>query len=253
MHATYNSWLVTLSVAVAVLVSSIAFRLAARVAESDRATRRYWLVGGAIAMGIGIWSMHFIGMLAFSLPIDLRYDVPTTLLSLAVAIITSGVAIGVASARRPGLARLLLGGLVMGCGIAGTHYLGMEAIDIVPLIGFRTLFVAASVAVAVMGSCGALGLAFRLGHGHVAVMLGRFGGAALMGLSIGGMHYIGMAAAVFRAGSYCHGGVSLNGEWAEVTTALVAVSVLALTRVTDIYAGELASRAWWQQLAHRAW
>lgn len=228
MHATYNSWLVALSVAVAVLVSSIAFTLAARVAESDQAMRRYWLVGGAIAMGISIWSMHFIGMLACSLPIDLRYDVPTTLLSLAVPIITSGVAIGVASGPRPGLARLLLGGLVMGCGIAGTYYLGMEAIDIVPLIGFRMPFVAASVAVAVVGSCGALWLPSRPPHGHGAAMLGRFGGAALMGLSIGGTHYIGMAAAVFGARSYCHGGVSLNSDWFAVATVLVAASLLAL-------------------------
>lgn len=241
MQATYNSWLVALSVAVAVLVSSIAFRLATRVAESDLTTRRYWLLSGGIAMGIGIWSMHFIGMLAFSLPIGLQYDVPTTLLSLAVAIITSSVAIGMASGpRRPGLARLLLAGLVMGCGSAGMHYLGLEAIDIVPLIGFRISLVAASVAVAVVGSCGALWLAFRLRHGRVAVMLGRFGGATLMGLSIGGMHYIGMAAAVFRAGSYCHGGVSLNSDWLAVTAALVAVGVLALTLVTDIRTAELA-------------
>jgi NO-binding membrane sensor protein with MHYT domain len=234
MQATYNSWLVALSVAVAVLAAFVALRLAARAAESDSVTRRYWLFSGGMAMGIGMWSMHFIGMRAFSLPIALHYDVPTTLLSLAVAIITSSAAISIATgSRRPGIAQLLLGGLGMGCGLACMHYLGLEAIDVVPLIGFRIPLVAASVAVAVVGSCGALLLALRLHDGRAAVVLGRFGGAILMGLSIGGMHYISMAAAIFRAGSYCQGGVSLNSDWLVVTTALVAVSVLAPTLVAE--------------------
>jgi diguanylate cyclase (GGDEF)-like protein len=243
MHATYNSWLVALSIAVAVLVSSVAFRLAARVAESERRARRYWLLGGAVAMGIGIWSMHFIGMLAFSLPIDLRYDVPKTLASLAVAIVSSGLAIEVSSGPRLGGGRLLLGGLVMGCGIAGMHYLGMAAIDIVPGIRYQISLIVASTAVAVVGSCGALWLLFRPFHGRAAVMLGRFGGAALMGLAIGAMHYIGMAASVFGAGSYCRGGISLNSDWLAVTTALVAASVLTLALLTDIYTAEIALRA----------
>ena len=243
MHATYNSWLGALSITVAVLVSSFAFRLAARVVESGRLARRYWLMGGAIAMGIGMWSMHFIGMLAVSLPIDLQYDVPKTLASLAVAIIASGLAIDVASRRPLGVARLFLGGLLMGGGISGMHYLGMMAIDIVPAVRYQRPLVAASVAIAIAGSCGALWLLFRCYHRRAAVMLGRFGGAALMGLSIGGMHYIGMAASVFGAGSYCHGGISLNSDWLALTTALVAASVLALTLLTDLYSGELASRS----------
>jgi len=243
MHATYNSWLAALSIAVAVLVSSLAFRLAVRVAGSDRASRRYWLLGGAVAMGIGIWSMHFIGMLAFSLPIGLRYDVSTTLTSLAVAIVTSGVAIDVASRRRRRLARVLLGGLLMGSGIAGMHYLGMRAIDIVPGIRYRLPLVAASVGVAVLGSGGALWLLFRRGRGRAAGIVGRFGGALLMGLTICGTHYLGMAASVFGAGSYCRGGSSLDSDWLAATTALVTFGVLALTFLADIYSTELASRA----------
>src|SRR5450631_246370 len=93
MQATYNIWLVALSVAVAVLVSYTALSLAARVAAAKAAAARVWLICGAITMGIGIWSMHFIGMLAYSLPIGLRYDVPTTLLSLVIAVLTSGCTI----------------------------------------------------------------------------------------------------------------------------------------------------------------
>jgi diguanylate cyclase len=243
MHATYNSWLVALSITVAVLVSSFAFRLAARVVESQGTTRRYWLAGGAIATGVGIWSMHFIGMLAFSLPIALRYDVPKTLASLLIAIVSSGLAIDAASRRRAGLAGLLPGALMMGGGVAGMHYLGMAAIDIAPVIQYRITLVALSVAIAVVGSGAALWLLFRPHRSHAAALLGRFGGAALMGLAIGGTHYIGMAASVFGPGSYCLGGVALDSDWLAVITAIVAAGVLALTLLADIYTGKIASRA----------
>lgn len=243
MHAIYNTWLVALSLAVAVLVSTFAFRLAARVAVSQGTTRRYWLIGGAVTMGLGIWSMHFIGMLAVSLPIGLRYDLTKTLASLAIAIVASGVAIDVASRPRPGAAGLLLGGLIMGSGITAMHYLGMAAIDVAPVIRYRPLLVAASVAVAVAGSGTALGLLFRLRHGRVAVLLGRFGGAALMGLTIGGTHYLGMAASMFGAGSYCRGGVALDSDWLAASTAILTAGVLAVSFLADIYSGEIASRA----------
>ena len=93
MAGTYNLWLVALSIGVAVFVSHTALSLSARVARTNGASStRLWLAGGATAMGCGIWSMHFIGMLAFSLPIALAYDIPTTLVSLFIAIITSGFA-----------------------------------------------------------------------------------------------------------------------------------------------------------------
>ena len=114
MQATYNSWLVALSVVVAVLVSYTALSLAARVAAVQGRLGRVWLLGGAVAMGIGIWSMHFIGMLAFSVPITLRYDVLTTLGTLAIAILTSGCAIGIAGGADLGLRRLAGGALLMG-------------------------------------------------------------------------------------------------------------------------------------------
>jgi diguanylate cyclase len=92
MASVYNYWLVALSLGVAILVSYTALRLAARVATSEGHGAGIWLGVGAIAMGIGIWTMHFVGMLAFSVPIPLAYDISTTLASLAVAIATSGFA-----------------------------------------------------------------------------------------------------------------------------------------------------------------
>src|ERR1700691_10421 len=100
MPSVYNHWLVGLSIAVAMLVSYTALRLAARVATSERHGAWIWIGIGSVAMGIGIWSMHFIGMLAFSLPIPLAYNIPTTLASLAVAIVTSGFALAITSGQR---------------------------------------------------------------------------------------------------------------------------------------------------------
>src|SRR5215472_14748647 len=104
MQATYNFWLVALSVVVAVVVSFTALTLAGRVAAAERTGGRLWLLGGAVAMGVGIWSMHFIGMLAYSVPIPLRYNVLTTLASLLISILTSGFALGIASRRDLSLA-----------------------------------------------------------------------------------------------------------------------------------------------------
>src|SRR5580693_1771869 len=129
MQSSYNAWLVGLSLAVAVLVSYTALRLAARVATSEGHGSRVWVAVGAIAMGVGIWSMHFVGMLAFSLPISLSYNVPTTLASLAVAVLTSGFALTITSGRRRlTMSRLIGSAVAMGAGIAGMHYMGMAAI-----------------------------------------------------------------------------------------------------------------------------
>src|ERR1700734_1819587 len=92
MQATYNFWLVALSIVVAIVVSYTALTLAGRVAQSEQSGGRGWLLGGAVAMGIGIWSMHFIGMLAFSVPMELGYDPRITGYSLLIAIAASYLA-----------------------------------------------------------------------------------------------------------------------------------------------------------------
>jgi diguanylate cyclase len=166
MQAVYNPWLVLLSVVVAVLVSYTALALAARVAAASPRQVWFWRIGGAVAMGVGIWSMHFIGMMAFSLPIVLRYDVATTLKSLAVAILTSGCAIGIAGGAHLGWRRLVGGALLMGTGICAMHYSGMTAIQIVPMIVYDPFMVVASAVIAVGASFSALWLAFKLRHGH---------------------------------------------------------------------------------------
>jgi len=152
----YTSWLVALSIGVAILVSYTALRLAARVAAGERSSARIWLAAGALAMGVGIWSMHFIGMLALSLTIPLAYHVPTTLLSLAIAVLTSGFALLLTSRSTLTTARLSAGALIMGAGISAMHYTGMAAVAIVPGIDYDVGLVTLSIAIAVSASFVAL-------------------------------------------------------------------------------------------------
>ena len=167
-------------------------------------------------MGTGIWSMHFIGMLAFSVPMPLRYGIVETLGSLAIAIVTSGFALAIASRAELSLKRLAVGAIVMGAGICAMHYSGMAAITIVPMITYEPLLVAASIAIAVTASFAALWLAFNLRSGNSThIALARGGAAVVMGLAISGMHYTAMAAAKFAAGSYCLGGAVVRQRLAR--------------------------------------
>ncbi len=243
MQASYNTWLVALSILVAMAVAYTALKLAARVAEADGTGGRLWLFGGAIAMGTGIWAMHFIGMLAFSVSIPLRYDIIETLGSLVIAIITSGFALAIASRAELSLGRLAVGAIVMGAGICAMHYSGMAAITIVPMITYEPMLVVASVVIAVTASFAALWLAFNLRSGQSAyIALARCGAAIVMGLAISGMHYTAMAASKFSVGSYCLGGASFDNGWLALTIGLIALGVLAITLITAVYDAHLASK-----------
>jgi diguanylate cyclase len=188
-------------------VSHTALSLSARVARTNGAPPRpLWLMGGALAMGSGIWSMHFIGMLAFSLPITLTYDISRTAASLLIAIIISGFALGIANRPRISFSHLSGGAILLGIGISAMHYVGMAAIQITPTITYEPGLFAASVALAIAASFGALWLFLRLRSGHSWLMrLTRLGAAFAMGLAISGMHYTGMAASRFSAASFCIG------------------------------------------------
>ena len=243
MQGNYNPSLVALSIAVAILVSYTALSLAARVAAATGMLARVWLIGGALTMGLGIWSMHFIGMLAFSMPIALRYDVTTTAFSLVVAILTSGCAIWIASGPQLSNRRLAGGGLLMGTGISIMHYSGMSAITIRPMIMYQPALVAVSIAIAVAASFAALWLAFRLRFGTSRLMtLGRLTAAAAMGLAISGMHYTGMAASRFSPGALCIGGLPIDNQWLAIIIGLVTVALLAIVLITAVFDAHLQSR-----------
>src|SRR5690606_4366333 len=133
-----------------------------RIRTSQGRTALWWWAGGSFAMGLGIWSMHFIGMLAFRLPIDLGYDPWITLLSLAIAIASAGFALWIACRKTFTWKRLAFGALIMGLGVAGMHYSGMEALRMMPRITYDPALFALSIVVAVAASGAALWMTYRL-------------------------------------------------------------------------------------------
>jgi diguanylate cyclase (GGDEF)-like protein len=244
MSGTYNYCLVLLSILVAVVVSHTALRLAARVARAKGSSVQLWLAGGAVAMGTGIWSTHFIGLLAFTLPIPLSYGLTATLGSLGLAIFTSGFALMLASKPQASKARLASGALVMGAGICAMHYVGMTAIQVVPMIRYEPGLVAASAAVAIAASFVALWLCTNLGTQDTWKMRAtRIGAAFVMGLAISGMHYTGMAASRFAANSYCinAAGGGMDSRWLALVIATLSLGLLAVTTILLVYDAHLES------------
>lgn len=231
MTGTYNLWLVALSIAVAVIASYAALDLAGRVTASAGRSRRVWLFGGAAAMGVGIWSMHFIGMLAFSTPLPITYDVPTVLVSMAVAVAASALALYVVSRERMGGLQLVGGSVFMAAGILGMYYIGMEGMRMQATISYDPLLVALSGVIAFGASLAALWLAYQLRRDSspsTKEFAIRLGSALVMGGAISGMHYTGMAAASFSPTDELT--VSQPQE-AMLDTSLLAAAVATTTLV----------------------
>jgi two-component system sensor histidine kinase/response regulator len=223
IDGSYDYRLVALSVLIAVLASYAALDLAARVTAARGRIRFAWLCGGAAAMGTGIWSMHYIGMLAFSLPIPVLYDWPMVLLSLLAAVFTSAIALFVVSRRRMGLLAATVGSVIMGAGIATMHYTGMAAMRLPAMCHYSSALVTLSVALAIVISLVALWLTFRLRNDVKGKWLPKISSAVLMGAAIPVMHYTGMAAA----------GFTFTGEAPDLSHA-VSVSSLGVTGITIV-------------------
>src|ERR1700676_1404341 len=198
---SYNYALVALSVLIAMFASYAALGLAGRVTAAGGWSRAVWLLGGAGAMGTGIWSMHYIGMLAFILPIPVAYHWPTVLLSLLAAILASAVALGVVSRQKMGWFRALAGSVLMGAGIASMHYIGMAAMRLPAECQFNSFLVILSVVFAVLISLAALWITFHFRDKKKGIGWQKLAGAGVMGAAIPVMHYTGMAAASFTTSS----------------------------------------------------
>jgi diguanylate cyclase (GGDEF)-like protein len=231
----WNFWIVAASVLIATLASYVALDLARRVKDAqDDGTALAWKTGGSVAMGTGIWSMHFVGMLAFKLPIELAYDYWTTLLSWVAAVTVSGVALSIAARPRLALSHLILGAALMGAGISAMHYIGMAALQLSPGIVWNYWLVAASVLIAVSASAAALLILFWLRRqvtGHA--LSWQLTAASVMGLAIAGMHYTGMAAANFDPSSVCLALGELGGAHLVQIVAIGTAVLLTLTLLTS--------------------
>jgi PAS domain S-box-containing protein len=236
MHETYDPWLVALSVGVATFAAYTALTLAGRLAAGGGAWTKLWLAGGAVSLGFGIWAMHFIGMLAFSVAVPLRFDVSVTLLSLAMAIAASGAAIWFASRSGSSVGRCALAAVLMGTGISAVHFTGMGAIRMVPSISYDPLLAATAVAAGMLGAFAALWLAFGPPSRYIRSRIARrLLAVAFLTAAVNGVHYIGMGAARFAAGAYCTGGTALDSHWLSIVIALVTAGLLIITLISAAY------------------
>ncbi len=221
---SYNYALVALSVLIAMFASYAALDLAGRVTAASGWTRAIWLLGGAGASGTGIWSMHYIGMLAFILPIPVAYHWPTVLLSLFAAILASVVGLGVVSRQKMGWFRALAGSVVMGAGIASMHYIGMAAMRLPAVCHFSSFLVVLSVVFAVLISLAALWITFHFRDEKTGIGWEKLAGASVMGAAIPVMHYTSMAAA-----SFTPSGMPVDLSHAVSISALGTAGIVAVT------------------------
>ena len=203
--ATMSSWysyqLVGLSVVISISASYAALDLAGRTAAAHGRARWAWLTGGALAMGLGIWAMHYIGMLAFHLPVLIQYDIPLVFLSLGAAIFASSIALYTVCFNDFNdltLRRTLIGALAMGGGIAAMHYTGMAAMRVEAACHYHPGMVTLSIAIAVAVSFAALLLVLRFGRNSLGTSWLKAASAIAMGFATAAMHYTGMAAVSYN-------------------------------------------------------
>src|SRR5258708_4158700 len=194
--ATYDFRLVALSVIIAVCASYAALDLAGRVAATRNKTRWGWIFGGAIAMGTGIWSMHYTGMLAYRMPISVYYHIPTVILSLFAAIVASFIALFIVSRPRLNWFHFTAGSLLMGAAIAAMHYIGMDAMRLPAMHHWDSAVVAMSVGIAVVVSLAALVMTFLFREDKLG-LLPKIACSLMIGSASPAMHYTAMAAVTY--------------------------------------------------------
>ncbi|NMO94432.1 putative bifunctional diguanylate cyclase/phosphodiesterase [Paenibacillus lemnae] len=197
MQAHYNGWIVALSVLISVWASYSALNIASRVYRTSGVRELLWLLGGSTVMGLGIWSMHFIGMLALHLGQEITYKTGLTLLSALISCGGSFVAFYLATRLKAGPVRMLFGGFCLASGVTVMHYMGMSAMVMNAEITYDPWWVAASILIALVASNAAL-LLFRGFRYSVRFSRWKLYSAMLMGLAVSGMHYAGMKAAQFH-------------------------------------------------------
>jgi PAS domain S-box-containing protein len=234
----YDLRLVALSVLVAVFASWMALRLAS---HSERKTtpalRAVALITGSLSLGTGVWAMHFIGMLAFSV-CAVTYDPAITLWSMLPSILAAALALHLIGGREIRPWQLIGGGIAIGAGIGAMHYTGMAAMQMAPALRYDPVMFAASIIVAMALAILALWVRF-----HLRKMLVS---AVVMGLAISGMHYTGMAAARFVG--HVPAGTTTN---AGLLALIVSAITIALTLLVMTINGSLRYREMNRQLQDR--
>ncbi|MEO9334325.1 PAS domain S-box protein [Ectopseudomonas guguanensis] len=225
----YDPKLVLLSLAIAVFAAGMALQLAGEARDNTHpVARQITIVTGSLALGGGIWSMHFLGMLAFELCAAVRYDLGITLLSMLPSLAASWVALSLLARRDLSLTQLFVGGVLVGAGIGAMHYSGMAAMQMAPLLRYDPWMFALSIFVAVALAILALWVRFGL-EGRLPTTWALLLSALVMGLAISGMHYTGMAAARFV------GTPESQVPMAVVDSGYIAIAITLLTVALTVF------------------
>ena len=210
----------------------LGLRCTTRARAYQGAARARWLTMAAVAIGsTGIWVMHFIAMLGFSIPgQSIRYNVPVTILSMVIAVVVVGIGTFIVGFRE-GTGALVLGGVIIGLGVASMHYIGMSAIRVQDSLSYNPMLVAASVIIAIIAGTAALWAALRL-HSLLSTIVASL----IMGVAVSGMHYTGMAA--LRV--YPAPGLTVNTSTTASALAFLLPLILGLSMVGFIFSTVIA-------------
>ena len=203
MPITWNIPLVVLSVLIAFFGSFTALTHAQRMRENTGRTATIWMWAGGSTLGVAIWAMHFVGMLAFHLPIPIGFDTPLTAISLIPAVAAALLGFHVLRDVHVEPRRILFSGIVMGVGISTMHYLGMEALKMSPSISYEPLLFTLSVVIAIVASWGALLIMYRQDWVKLPTLPRTILGATVMGMAISSMHYTAMLGMEIPEGGMC--------------------------------------------------
>ena len=230
LTGSYSYGLVAVSVFIAIFAAYAALDLAGRVTATQGFARLTWLCGGAFALGLGIWSMHYVGMEAFRLPVQVLYDWPTVFLSMVAAVVASGIALFVVSRKTISVVTASIGSIFMGSGIAAMHYIGMEAMRLPAMCHYNPRIFSLSVALAIVISFVALWLTFFNREQTTSFSLRKSVSAVVMGLAIPVMHYVGMAAVTFSP-------MPMDAQSLEHVIGMSSLGLSAIGLVTTIVLG----------------
>lgn len=236
LNISWDPVLIAISYLVAFIASFVALDSAGKIPLSSRKAALFWRIAGGVTLGIGIWSMHFIGMLSMQMPMMMSYDLWLTLASLGVAVVASATALNIAVAgKKLSPFRLIFATAILSAGVVSMHYIGMAALMLDGSIIWDSRLVGLSVVIAVVASGTALWLAFRLRDKHKGVFIDRILAAFVMGAAICAMHYTGMSAAQFQEMAHTlPGGIGELGLSIRVSvTTLCLLGVMLIISLID--------------------
>lgn len=232
MTGTYDLFYVVLSFAISVFGSYTGLVLAGQITNQHNSFNRLWLGGAAVSIGGGaIWAMHFIGMIAYKMPIFVSYDALLTVVSLLVAIVFTGIGV-LLVIRQPKMhfGRLASAGVIMGLGVAAMHYTGMAAMRVGAIAHHDPKIVAVSLVIAIVASSAALWIAFTLRKTWQKII-----SAFVMGVAVCGMHYTAMTGLYFEVvagmADPISNAIPANELAGHVSVATVAVLIISLVAV----------------------